>query len=347
VSRRWWLGVAFLAAAVLVAAPAPADSGVDRLERFRRLTATRLGASQLLDGDDVHAEIYALLDEEIVESLSSGSVFASLAFLQDRLDGLADAWGGASLRLARVGPLTVGAFHLADAPGGNSVRVYGTAHGESQLLGTLHRAGRPWVHALPAGPGGVAQFLVAWEGALSGRGTRALRVDLVRQRGEDVSVAWSTADVFPDGLLVREWRVRPGEVHVRYELHYPGWVPGCDAQTEQEDVYRLTRDGAGMARVSRRLHQPWHQALRRSVAAFFTALAANDRGALTSLVPDERLRQRLPGTLRPEPACDAPDGGGPATVSVAAVTEAGAPWALTWEQAGGRWRLRGAAPVLQ
>ena len=27
---------------------------------------------------------------------------------------------------------------------------------------------------------------------------------------------------------------------IRYELRYPGWKPGCDVQSEQEDTYRVS-----------------------------------------------------------------------------------------------------------
>jgi hypothetical protein len=327
--------------------PAAAGEATDRLERFRQLATSRLGAAQVLGGETSLDDLWSLLDEEIVESLASGGVFASLAFLQDRLDGLAEVWGGASLRLTRVGALTVGAFHLSDSVGGNSVRVYGEPDGGAQLLAAVQREGRPIVEPLPPGPDGAAQLLVAWEGPFTGRGGRLLRLDLMRRRGANVTTVWSTAEVFPDGLTVRDWRVRGREIRVRYELRYAGWVPGCERQTEQEDIYRLSPDGGTFTRASRRQHNAWHQAFRRTVAGLFDALDAHDPGALAALVPDERVRRRLPTSLRPEPACDAPDGPEPTTVSVAASGEGGAPWALTWEHVSGRWRLRGAAPVLQ
>jgi hypothetical protein len=59
--------------------------------------------------------------------------------------------------------------------------------------------------------------------------------------------------------------------------------------------------------VSRRQFDAWHQAFRRAAAGLFEALAAQDRAALAALVPDERLRQRLPPSLQAEPACDRPD----------------------------------------
>jgi hypothetical protein len=333
--------------ALVVAGRSAVAAEADRLDRFRELATSRLAATQILDGDTALADRWALLDEEVVESLASGGVFASLAFLQDRLDGLAEVWGGASLKLTRVGPLTIGAFHLSESAGGSTVRVYGRARDEAQLLASFSRGGHPTIHPLPSGPGGAAQFLVAWEGPPSGRDSRALRFDLMRHRNADVVTVWSTSELTPEGLDARDWRVRGGEVRVRYVLRYPGWVPGCEHQTEQEDVLRLTPDGATFTRASRRQHDAWHQALRRAVSALFEALAAGDRTALAALVPDEHLRERLPKSLQPEPACDAPDGPGPATVSVAASADGGTPWSLTWESVGGRWRLRSAAPVLQ
>jgi hypothetical protein len=341
---------ASLALAALLATAAVAAAGMagDRLERFRILATSRLSAQPADDGDRDQAvlrELSALLDEEIVESLASGGVFGSLGFLQDRLDGLADVWGGATLRLLRVGPLTIGAFVLGEGPGAASVRVYGTVRGEPQLVRVFQREGRPTVYPLsPAG--GRPQFLMAWEGPMAGPAARRLRLDVVRQSGDDVRVVWTTADLYPDGLAVRAWRLRDGEVHLRYEVRHPGWVPGCEAQAEQEDIYRLTADGATLERAGRRQFNAWHVALHRAVSALFAALAAGDQGTLAELVPDSGLRRALPSALAPEPACDAADGRNPVSVSVPAVAAGRQPWALTWRRGeGGRWRLVAASPV--
>ncbi|HUF91810.1 MAG TPA: hypothetical protein VMR23_05490 [Candidatus Limnocylindria bacterium] len=316
----------------------------DRLDRFRELATTRLGAEQLLDSDrphEAHRELYALLDEEIVESLASGSVFASTGFIQDRLDAFGEAWGGARFALTPVGRMFVGAFELG--PGGNSIRVYGGRGDEAALLAAMYREGRPAVHALPAAGGG--QFVATWEGAPSGRGTRVLRVELVRPHGDGVQVVWSTADLFPQGLLARGYAVRGAELRVRYEVHYPGWTPGCGGQTEQEDVYRLAASGAGFVRVSRQEHDAWHRAFRGAVARVFAALAVGDQPALATLVPDKTLRARLPA-LVPEPVCDAQVGGGHDTVSVAAAAADQRPWTLTFRRVGALWRLTEASPLL-
>src|SRR5437899_2067537 len=104
----------------------------DRLERFRELASSRLALGDLdANPAEAYRDIYALLDDEIVESLASGGVFASSEFLQDRLDAFGDAWGYAQFRLTRLGPLVVGAFRLSDVGGGNSVRVYGPLRDEA------------------------------------------------------------------------------------------------------------------------------------------------------------------------------------------------------------------------
>jgi hypothetical protein len=333
-----------LAPVVLGATGAP-----DRLDRFRELAASRLSPAQIIDGGgdvDPYREIDTLLDEEIVESLASGGVFASTGFLQDRLDAFGEAWGGAVIRLVRLGRLLVAAVQLSEAPRGNSVRIYGRLRDEAALLTTLEREGRPTVHPLPPAPGGAAQFLVVWEGAPTGRGTRALRFDLAREQADGVTVTWTTAALFPEGLMARSHAVSGSEIRVRYELHYPGWAPGCERQTEQEDVYRLVPGTGEYTRVSRREHDGWHRELHRSAARVFDALAAADGRVLALLVPDPGLRQRLPRSLRGEPACDAPESAAAQAVSVAAVAEGHLPWTLTFRRAPGGWRLTAATPVL-
>jgi hypothetical protein len=342
---RWALVVAL--AVLAGAGPALAAGRPDRLDRFRELAASRLGLAQIIDDEapaDAFREIYALLDDEIVESLASGGPFASLAFLQDRLDAFGEAWGGAVLRITRAGGLLVGAFTLDERSAGNSVRVYGSLRGEPALLTALYREGRPSVHGVSGARDGPA-FLVAWEGPASGWGTRPLRVELVRREGDGVRVAWSTAALLGEDLRARSWSVRGGDLRIRYEVRYPGWAPGCEGQTEQEDVYRLAAPG-GVTRVARQEHDAWHRDLHAAVERLTLALAARDGAALAALVPDRALRGRLPAGLRPEPSCDARESGTGEAVSVAAVADR-EPWALTFRLAGARWRLTGATRVLQ
>jgi hypothetical protein len=344
---RWaWSGL--LTAVALAWLPTLGAAGaVDRLDRFRELAATRLGLAQTgaVDGLDTYRETYGLLDEEVVENLASGGVFASPAFLQDRLDAFAEVWGGAALRVLRVGPLVVGVFQLGDTPGGNAVHVYGLLGGEPALLTILSRDARPTVYRAAPARDGSPQFIVAWEGAPSGRGTYALRLDLARQRGDAVRIVWTTADLFPDDLFARSYSVRDGVIAVRYELRYPGWTPGCEGQTEAEDVLRFSPTADGFTRVSRREHNAWHRDLHASVARVFEAIRTGDRATLAALVLDRDLVGRLPARLRREPACDATDGANPERVSIAA-TGGREPWQLTFRRTGARWRLSAAGPVI-
>ena len=339
------LAVALLAGTVSVGAgPVP-----DRLDRFRALAADRLNVAQILDADaaaDAYREAYALLDEEIVESLASGSVFASVGFLQERLNAFSDAWGGAAARVVRLGRLTVGVFQLGDRSIANSVRVYGRFRDEAALLTTLSRDGRPTLYALPAGPDAAVQFLIAWDGTPSTRGSRPVRLEIARQRGDGVQVVWSTADLYPGGLVSRAYTVRGSELRVRYELRYPGWVPGCEGQSEQEDTYRLVAATGIYARVTQRQYDAWHRELRASAARLFAALGEGDRRTVATLVPDAKVRDRLPAKLEPEPVCDAASGARGELVAVAASDERGAPWTVTFHREGARWRVSAATPVI-
>src|SRR5437867_4635907 len=105
-----------LAVALVLAALAGLDdaafgaSGVpDRLDKFRELALIWQGRVQTgaeLTAD-AYREMYALLDEEIVESLTSGGPFASPGFLQDRLDALRTARGGTTLGAGGAAPLVL------------------------------------------------------------------------------------------------------------------------------------------------------------------------------------------------------------------------------------------------
>src|SRR5262250_3390917 len=344
-TRKFLAGLAMLGTAAALAGRPDAAGPVDRLDQFRTLARTRSlgnGASS----PEAYREMYALLDEEIVESLGTGGLYASTGFLQDRLDAFGEAWGAAAVDVVRVGRLMVAAFQMSDAPGVNSVRVYGRLGGEAALLTTLSRDGRPVVYPWAPAPGGAAQFVAAWEGPATGRGIRALRLDLVRQEGDDLRVVWSSSDLFPEALMVRAYSVRSGEIRVRYEPEYRGHAPGCEGQTEAEDVFRAAPESGTLVRRTGRAVNAWHRELRATAAQIFDALAAGDESSLAKLVADPQIRGRLPSTLRPDAACDAADSlTNPVTVSVAATAEH-APWALTFQRAGARWRLTAAAPVL-
>jgi hypothetical protein len=340
-------GLAMLGAAALVTDRPDAAGPLDRLDQFRTLARARSLGNGAPDGaPDAYREMYALLDEEIVESLATGGLYASTGFLQDRLDAFGEAWGAAAVDVVPVGRLMVGAFQMSDAPGVNSVRVYGRLGGEAALLATLSREGRPTVYPWVAAPGGAAQFVTAWEGPATGRGVRSLRLDLVRQYGDDLRVVWSSNDLFPEGLMARTYSVKGSAIRVRYEPDYPGRVPGCEGQTEAEDVFSTASDSGTLVRRAAREINAWHRELRAAAAKIFDALAAGDEAALAKLVASPQTRLQLPSTLRPEAACDAADNTtNPRSVSVAATSEH-TPWALTFQRVATRWRLVAAAPVL-
>jgi hypothetical protein len=201
--------------------PAPADGG-DRLDRFRELAASRLGLVQLIEPDsppETFRDIYAVLDDEIVDNLTAGGPFASLEFLQDRLDAFAGVWGGASLKLMRAGPVLIGAFMLDERAPANSLRVYGTLRGEPALLTALYREGRPTLY------GGGATGHRSWRRGRArcragARGRCAWRCCGARA----IVCAWRgrRPRSFPTALLARSWSVRGAEVRIRYEVALPG-----------------------------------------------------------------------------------------------------------------------------
>ena len=333
--------------------PAGAAPASDRLERFREIARARLAevedTGRALD-PAVQGEIDALLDDEVLDSLRAGGPYASVAFIRERLESFTDAWGGASLTIQDLGDgLLLGRFRLSARGIGNSVRLYRGSRGAVGLLRAWHEGGVPEVYRWSAPAGGGVEFLLAWS---SDAGPRSwpLRLELWRMRGGTLAPAWRSVDRYPDGLWVSFAEVAAGRITLRRELRYPGWKPGCDGQTEQEDRYRR-EPGGGLALVGRQLFDGWHRELQRSATRFFAALAAGDGKALAELVPDASLRSRLPRGLVPDTACDVqnPDTPGTAIVAAAATLPSGvrSPWSLWWGRHGSGWRLTGAAPVLE
>ena len=345
------LFVAGLALGGATLAQAGRDAPVDRLARFRALAAARLGALELSGGEpapEVLAELYALLDDEILDNLASGSLFASEEFLQERLDALREVWGGAAFRVLalRGSGLTVVAFQLSPGGWGNSVRVYGRSGSSAALLRAIQREGVPALHEMPPTRAGHPQFLVAWMGPQSSRGSTGLRLELWRPRGESLDLAWSTDGVTEGGLVVSRFARGAEQVSFRYEVRYPGWKPGCDAQTEYEDLYRYAAARETFVLARRQVVNGWHREFHAALAQFLSALNAPDRRALARLVPDGALSARLPARLEPDLVCDGADGPSPRAVTVAAVEPAGGrPWSLVFHRAGAAWRLAAAAPV--
>jgi hypothetical protein len=345
------IGLALVLAAIV---PARSGPGGDRLERFRELAAVRLSVvedmGEALDAAS-QAELDALLDDEVLDSLRGGGPFASIEFIRERLDAFGEAWGGASLRLEPLGDgLLAGRFRLTAKGVGNSVRLYGSTGGRPALLRAWREDGVPDVYAWPARAGAGTEMLVSWSGPATGWGSRPLRLELWRVRNGVVAPVWRSAERYPEGLWVSWVDIKPGRIVLRQEIRYPGWKPACDIRAEREDRYRSGPSG-GLLLASRHLFNGWHQDLQRSATRLFTALASGDRRTLAALAPDAALRARLPTALVPEAVCDSrnPDTPGTAVVAAAVPLPGGrrVPWSLWWAPGPSGWRLTGAAPVLK
>jgi len=193
--------------------------------------------------------------------------------------------------------------------------------------------------------------LTSWTGTPTGRGSRPLHLELWRHGGrEGVRRVWTSDDAFPTGLWATDFAVQGGQVRLRYEARYPGWKPGCEDETEHEDVYRQAPGNHQLVLSHRRVVNGWHRELHAAVTRFFEALSADNWKTLAELVPDESLRKRLPRQLEPDPACDQRDPGAPATVIVASRRgrdSAIEPWSLSWRRGPRGWRLAAALAVLQ
>ena len=341
---------ACLALGLSVSAGSGSDAPADRLERFRAIAASRLGALELSGQEpapEAVGEIYALLDDEILENLASGSLFASEGFLQERLDAFNEAWGGSAFRVLalRGAGLTVVAFQLAPGGSGNTVRLYGLSRSRAALIRAIHGEGVPILHEMPPTRAGDPQFLVAWLGPQSSRGSTGLRLEVWRRQGASVALAWSTDALGEGRPLVSRFSLGGQQVSFRYEVRYPGWKPGCEGQTEHEDLYRYAAARETFVLARRQVVNGWHRELHAVVARFLSALNAGNESALAGLAPAS-LRSRLPARLLADLACDAAEGPSPEAVTVAAVSPAGGrPWSLVFRRAGGGWRLAAAAPV--
>lgn len=341
---------------VAVVCVATAAGTADRLDRFREIARTRLHLLELTGSDPAPgalSELYGLVDEEILESLRVGGPFASPEFIQERLDALNSAWGGAAFRITPLEgrtDLVVGQFTLSALGRANSVRLYRRSGHEARLVEVMLGDGVPTVHGWPRARDGGAQFVVSWLGPHSGRGSRALRVELWRQRADGAALVWSTTDRLDADLRASAFKISAGEITLRYELRYPGWKPGCEGQTEQEDVYRSLTSTDRLALARRRIFNAWHRELQVAVGRLLAALHREDDRTLAELVRDRAVRARLPRSLAAEPACDAWSAETPTTVTVAATAQEDGrrqPWSLQWSREPRGWRLAAAAPVLQ
>jgi hypothetical protein len=191
---------------------------------------------------------------------------------------------------------------------------------------------------------------VSWTGAGDPHAGHPLWLEVWRLTdAAEVAPLWRSADAFPAGLTATGFRVRPPEITIRYPAVYEGWRAGCADQTEHEDVFREVAATGRLTLASRRVINPWHRELRGAVARLFQALAAGDQRALAALVPDRRVRERLPARLLAEGACDQRDEAGGGALVAATAADGGTlrPWSLRWRRGSAGWHLAAVTPVLQ
>ena len=166
-------------------------------------------------------------------------------------------------RAAR-GPLTLGLYSLTGVEGSGSLRVYAGTGPGAALAAASTQDGLLDARVWPAGPDRAARVFAVWSGPPAAHGVRALHAELWAGA---IASGWSARGPpppsGPTGCGSAGWRTRR-RARVRYELRYPGWEPGCDGQTEQEDLYRLDRGGRSRA-GARQVANGWHRELGAAV----------------------------------------------------------------------------------
>ena len=287
---------------------------------------------------DAYREAYALLDEEIVESLGSGGVFASTAFLQDRLDAFSDAWGGAAVRIVRLGQLTVGVFQLGERATANSVRVYGRLRDEAALLTTLAREGRPSALSAVAGAGrrGAVPRRVGRRRVDARQPAAAPRRRAPAGRGRPRRVV-DRRRLSRRLLVARSYTVRgAGAAHaLRAALSGMGaGLRGADG-ARGSSIGSTPATGA-YARVSQRQYEAWHRELRASASRLFAALAGGDRRTVAGARARSARARAAAGAARRRARVRRDERRQGRERPVAASDGQGSPWTLTFQRDGRR-----------
>jgi len=95
--RAVWLLAALFA--LSLTSLADAAESEDRRERFKELARRYVETTAPVSATALLSEIFALADAEVLDNLSTGGPFASAAFIQERLEGFAEEWGGATFRI--------------------------------------------------------------------------------------------------------------------------------------------------------------------------------------------------------------------------------------------------------
>src|SRR5437867_8327503 len=169
-------------AALAVAGSARPAAHGDRLGLFTGLDRQYAEAPDPPVDDPLLAELFGVVDDEVIENLRSGGLFASVAFIQERLEAFSDEWGGAAFEMAApfgkaTDALMLGLFTLTRGEPRGSLRIYGRSDGPGSLLAVVTREGSVEVSAWPD-RNGAPQFLASWLGPATGRRSRALHLEL-------------------------------------------------------------------------------------------------------------------------------------------------------------------------
>src|SRR5262249_26285947 len=157
--------------------------------------------------------LFAVVDDEILDNLRSGGIFASAEFIQDRVKAFSDEWGGVAFAVAQPargrGAPTLGPFAATRHELRGSPRLYARAKSDVALLAASTHEGGLEVRAWPPARSGATQFLASWVGAPGGRASRTLLVELWRAGADDGATrVWTSADAFPGGLLTTGFQVK-------------------------------------------------------------------------------------------------------------------------------------------
>ncbi len=249
--------------------------------------------------------------------------------------------------LVRVGRLMVGAFQMSDAPGVNSVRVYGRLGGEAALLTTLSREGRPT--RLSVGAGARRPRPVRRRLGRARHGPRhpqpaprprpparrrppgRLVVDRPVSRRADGARVLGARQRDPRALRARLSRSRTRAARDRPR---PKTCSAPRRRAARSSVARRASSTAGIESFGRRWPSSstrWRRVTRR---------------AWRSSCPTSTFAVGFRPACGPTPhATRADSAANPQSVSVAATAER-TPWALTFQRGGARWRLVAAGPVL-
>ena len=345
-------------------APRGRDAG-DRLERFRELVqpaSRRAGAAGAEAARRALGEMYALLDDEIVESLRSGGPFASRGVPSGAPRRVRRGLGRGALRVHRVERrgrrAGAHARRCSASPAcasRDAARVRGRRRDRSgpALLGEV-TARPPEVYPWPARPRRRRALRGGWEGApLGATGPPAARRALERRRATARrGVVWSSADSVPG----RPVGGRSGTSGRRDRGALRAALSRVDAGLRGPD-----RAGGRLPRPRADRRARPGAAPRRSTAGTASCGAAaaralrGARGRRPARARRAGARRRAAAPAAGEPAWPSPPAtrgcgqpGAPFVVAATAVRRRPARAVVAHLGRGPRgWRLTAAAPVLQ